>query len=243
MREYVRFFGFAMAAWLAVATMQAALDRGAIQGTVTDPQGAAVPAVEVTVTNTATNVSTKVSTNTAGFYLVPELVPGTYTVQFRSKGFSSLDIQNIQVTAGSKATVDGAMRVGELAQTVDVSAQAPLIEATASNFSTGIQQQLLDKVPILGRDIQNLVQLLPGITQSVGPSGATFGFDSQFGGFPDPTHIVGSGISVNGSQGGANAWYLDGTLNAALGPESVVVNPSPDAVSEFNLVDNGLAAE
>jgi len=75
MREYVRFFGFAMAAWLAVATMQAALDRGAIQGTVTDPQGAAVPAVEVTVTNTATNVSTKVSTNTAGFYLVRSWCP------------------------------------------------------------------------------------------------------------------------------------------------------------------------
>ena len=84
---------------------------------------------------------------------------------------------------------------------------------------------------------------MPGITQSVGPTGASFGFDSQFGGFPDPTHIVGSGISVNGSQGGANAWYLDGTLNATLGPESVVVNPSPDAVAEFNLVNNGLAAE
>ena len=85
----------------------------------------------------------------------------------------------------------------------------------------------------MGRDIQTLVQLLPGVTQSVGPSGSVFGFDSQFGGFPDPTHIVGSGISVNGSQGGANAWYLDGTLNAILGPESVVVNPSPDAVGEF----------
>jgi hypothetical protein len=84
---------------------------------------------------------------------------------------------------------------------------------------------------------------MPGITQSVGPTGSSFGFDSQFGGFPDPTHIVGSGISANGSQSGANAWYLDGTLNATLGPESVVVNPSPDAVSEFNLVNNGLAAQ
>ena len=243
MQRYVRFFRLSFTVWMAAAMLQAAIDRGAIQGTVTDPQGAAVPSVEVTVTNTATNTATRVVTNSTGFYLVPELVPGIYTVQFQSKGFSSLDIQNVEVKAGSKATVDGAMRVGELSQTVNVSAQQPLVEGTASNFSTGIQTQLLDKVPILGRDIQNLVQLLPGITQSVGPSGSTFGFDSQFGGFPDPTHIVGSGISVNGSQGGANAWYLDGTLNAALGPESVVVNPSPDAVSEFNLVDNGLAAE
>ena len=48
---------------------------------------------------------------------------------------------------------------------------------------------------------------------------------------------------MNGSQGGANAWYLDGTLNAILGPESVVVNPAPDAVSEFAMLNNGLAAE
>ena len=48
---------------------------------------------------------------------------------------------------------------------------------------------------------------------------------------------------MNGSQGGANAWYLDGTLNAILGPESVVVNPAPDAVSEFAMINNGLAAE
>ena len=115
------------------------------------------------------------------------------------------------------------------------------MEETASNFSTGVQAQILDQVPIVGRDIQTLVQLLPGVTQSTGPSGSVFGFNSQFGGFPDPTHIVGSGISVNGSQGGANAWYLDGTLNAILGPESVVVNPAPDAVSEFAMIDNGLA--
>ena len=133
--------------------------------------------------------------------------------------------------------------VGTVTDTVSVTAENPLVEGTASNFTTGVQPQLLDKLPIIGRDIQNLVQLLPGVTQSTGPSGSSFGFDSQFGGFPDPTHIVGSGISVNGSQGGANAWYLDGSLNATLGPEAVVVNPSQDAVAEFNIVDNGLAAE
>lgn len=94
-----------------------------------------------------------------------------------------------------------------------------------------------------GRDIQALIQLIPGVTQSTGPSGSLFGFNSQFGGFPDPLHLVGSGISANGGQGGANAWYLDGSLNAALGAENVVVNASPDAVAEFNAVDNGLAAE
>lgn len=222
---------------------QAAIDRGAIQGTVTDAQAAAVPKVRVEITNTATGVTTNTVTNDTGFYAVAELVPGIYTVRFQAQGFGTLELTKIEVKAGTTVTVDGSLKIGQLAETVNVQAEAPLIEQTASNFSTEVQPQILDQVPIIGRDIQTLAQLLPGVTQSTGPSGSVFGFNSQFGGFPDPTHIVGSGISVNGSQGGANAWYLDGTLNAILGPESVVVNPAPDAVSEFAMIDNGLAAE
>ncbi|HXF27157.1 MAG TPA: TonB-dependent receptor [Bryobacteraceae bacterium] len=243
MRCHLRLVLAAALALSAAVVSRAQLNRGQIRGTVSDAQGAVIPNAHVSVTNVATNVVNRLTTNNAGFYLASDLVPGTYAVQVQAAGFNKLDISNIEVQAGTTATVDGSMKIGQAAETIDVTAQTPLIEGTASNFSTSIQPQLLDKVPILGRDIQNLVQLLPGITQSVGPTGSGFGFDSQYGGFPDPTHIVGSGISVNGSQGGANAWYLDGTLNATLGPEAVVVNPSPDAVSEFNLVDNGLAAE
>jgi Carboxypeptidase regulatory-like domain len=243
LNSFLHFVVVAAIAMVVTSNASGQLNRGQIRGTVTDPQGAVVPAVEVTVTNVSTGQASHVTTNSAGFYLVPDLVPGTYTVGFQATGFARLEITSVQVQAGTAVTVDGNMRLGQTAESVNVSATPPLIESTASNFSTSIQAELLDKVPILGRDVQNLVQLLPGVTQSVGPTGSSFGFDSQFGGFPDPTHIVGSGISANGSQGGANAWYLDGSLNAALGPESVVVNPSPDAVGEFNLVNNGLAAE
>jgi carboxypeptidase family protein len=231
-------------ALLATVDLKAqSLNRGQIRGTVTDAQGAVVPAVDVLVVNTETNIVTKLTTNESGFYLATELVPGTYTVQFRPQGFEKLDINNVVVKSGTTITEDGVMRLGQVTETVNVSSAPPVVETTASNFTTSISTQIIDKVPIVGRDIQTLTQLMPGITQSVGPTGSSFGFDSQFGGFPDPTHIVGSGISANGSQSGANAWYLDGTLNATLGPESVVVNPSPDAVSEFNLVNNGLAAQ
>jgi hypothetical protein len=244
MKRQKDFILVAIFALLAVVNVGGqSLNRGQIRGTVTDAQGAVVPAVEVLVTSTETNLVTTLTTNQSGFYLATELVPGTYTVQFRAQGFEKLDISNVVVKSGSTITEDGVMRLGQLTETVNVSSAPPVVETTASNFTTSISTQIIDKVPIVGRDIQTLVQLMPGITQSVGPTGASFGFDSEFGGFPDPTHIVGSGISANGSQGGANAWYLDGTLNATLGPESVVVNPSPDAVSEFNLVNNGLSAQ
>jgi hypothetical protein len=102
-------------------------------------------------------------------------------------------LTKIGVKAGTTITVDGSMKVGQPAETVNVQAQVPLVEETASNFSVEVQPQILDQVPIVGRDIQTLAQLLPRMTQSTGPSGSVFGFNSQFGGFPDPTHIVGSG--------------------------------------------------
>ena len=233
-----------MAAILFTATtLFASLDRGQIQGTATDPQGAVIPGVAVTVTNVATGVSAHLPTNSTGFYLATDLVPGTYLVHFENKGFSPLDVTEVVVTAGTTTTIDGHLQVGSSSQHVEVKAEAPLMETTSSNFTTTLDKNYIENMPLQGRDIQTLAQLIPGVIQSAGPSGAAFGFNSQFGGFPDPLHLVGSSISANGGQAGANAWYLEGVTNGTVGAQAVVVNPSPDAVSEFNFVDSGLAAE
>ena len=232
-----------LAALAASALVRASLDHGNVQGLVTDPQGATIPGARVVVKNLDTSVSVVLTTNSAGLYLAPELVPGRYAVHAEAKGFTSIDITSVIVTANTTTEEDIQLKVGQTTQVIEVKATAALVQNTPSNFSTNLGSAIIQTVPLPGRDIQTLVQLIPGVTQSTGPSGAVFGFDSEFGGFPDPQHLVGSGISANGSQGGANAWYLDGSLNAALGAENVVVNPSPDAVSEFNVVDNGLAAE
>jgi hypothetical protein len=164
-------------------------------------------------------------------------------VRVSAAGFSSVDITDLTVTAGTTVRADAQLKVGAMTQSVEVKATAALIESAPSNFTTTLQTRYVSDIPLAGRDIQALVQLIPGITQSSGPSGVLFGFESQFGGFPDPLHFTGSSISANGGQGEANAWYLDGALNSSPMVENVVVNPSPDAVSEFNAVDNGLAAE
>lgn len=232
-----------LALFAGCASLFASPERGTIQGTVTDPQGAFIPGVQVLVKNVETGVEQHLTTNSAGFYLATELVPGKYLVQMKYTGFSTLEISGVTVTAGTTAVADAEMKVGEAAQSVQVTAEAPLVDHAPSNFTTAIDTHYIEDMPLQGRDIQTLVQLIPGVVQSAGPSGAVFGFNSQFGGFPDPMHFVGSAISVNGSQAGANGWYLEGSLNATVGAESTVVNPSPDAVSEFNLVSNGLAAE
>ena len=221
----------------------ASIDRGQIQGTVTDPQGGVVPGLAVVVTNVDTGVSVKLTTNSVGFYLAVDLVPGKYAIHIEAQGFSPLEITNVLVRAGTTTTADAQLKVGPTAQRVEVRAQAQLAQTTPSNFSSGVSQRYLENLPLEGRDIQTLVSLFPGVIQSSGPSGAVFGSNSQFGGFPDPLHLVGSMVSSNGGQAGANAWFLEGALNATVGAEAVTVNPSPDAVQEFNLVQNSLAAE
>src|SRR2546427_3814130 len=92
-------------------------------------------------------------------------------------------------------------------------------------------------------DALPIFYLMPGVNPVGGPPGSNFGFNSEFGSFPDPTHVLGSDLSVNGGQGGANAWYLDGNLNLTSLAENIAVDPSPDAVAEFQAITNAFAAE
>src|SRR5437870_3626364 len=163
----------------------AAINRGSIRGTVTDPQGAVMVGTHITITNMDTGVEQTTQTNSAGFYFLPELVPGPYKVHFEMPGFVAVDVGRVEVKANNESTVDMALKLGRTAQTVEVTAAVPLVETTASNFSVGIEQRYMQDLPVEGRDIQGMIALIPGVTQSNGPPGTLVGFNGgQFGGFP-----------------------------------------------------------
>ena len=225
------------------AALKAQINRGIIEGTVTDPQGAVVPGVDVTITAADTNVSVPTKSNSAGYYRVLDLVPGKYKAHFEIAGFSSLDVTEIEVPAGKETRVDVQLKLGETRQLVEVTAEVPLIETGASNFSTTLETNIVRETPLAGRDLTQLTFLIPGIANVGGPPGSNFGFNSEYGTFPDPTNTLGSNLAVNGGQAGANAWYLDGNLNLSSLAENIAVNPSPDAVQEFQAVTDAFAAE
>jgi hypothetical protein len=227
----------------AVVLLKAQINRGVIEGIVTDPQGAFVAGAEITITAVDTNVRLSSITNGAGYYRVVDLVPGKYRVYFASAGFSPVDVTDIQLPAGEVIRVDAQLKIGTTREVVEVKAELPLLETGAANSSTSLGTESIQQVPLQGRDLQQLVFLVPGINSVAGPPGSNFGFNSEFGTFPDPTHGLGSDISVNGGQGGANAWYLDGNLNLSGMGENVTVNPSPDAVGEFQAITNAFSAE
>ncbi|MGO9269856.1 MAG: carboxypeptidase regulatory-like domain-containing protein [Terriglobia bacterium] len=236
--------GLVVALTIATAgALRAQLNHGIIQGVVTDQTGAAVVNAPVTVTSADTGVSTPTKTNHTGYYRAVDLTPGRYSVRVEFRGFEPLEIVDVQVSAGQETKVDGQLKVGSTHQTVEVKAAESLLETTSANTSTSVESQIISDMPLPGRDLQQLVYLLPGVQSDAGPPGSNFGFNSQFGIFPDPTYVQGSDVSVNGGQGGANAWYLDGSLNVSTLSENINVNPSPDAVSEFQAVTSDLAAQ
>jgi hypothetical protein len=225
------------------SVLNAQINRGVIEGIVSDAQGAIVAGVQVEITSVDTNITARTTTNDSGYYRVGDLVPGKYRARFAFAGFSTIEMTDIDVPSGRVTRIDTALKVDATRQTVEVKADAPLIESSASNFSTTVETKTIQEVPMQGRDLQQLVFLIPGVNSVGGPPGSNFGFNSQFGTFPDPSNALGSNIAVNGGQGGANGWYLDGNLNLSNFAENVVINPTPDAVQEFQAITSGLGAE
>ena len=214
-------------AFCVAAKTQAQLNYGIVQGVVTDQSGAVVAGATVTVTSAETEVSTRTRTNSSGYYRAVDLTPGRYRVRVEAQGFNAVQVDDVRVFAGQEVEVDRQLILGAAHQTVEVMAAQPLLETASSNSSTTLESQIIEDMPLQGRDLQQIVYMLPGVQNDAGPPGSNFGFNSQFGIFPDPTYVQGSDVSVNGGQGGANAWYLDGSLNVSTLSENINVNPSP----------------
>ncbi len=224
-------------------SLRAQLNRGVAEGIVTDPQGGRIVGASVIVSNTETAISVTTITNDTGYFRVADLLPGKYKVRFAAPGFSPQEVNGLEILAGSAIRLDAELRVGGVQQQVEVSANTTLVETAPANYSTAVTDSMIESLPLQGHDLQQLVFLMPGVNNVGGPPGSNFGFNSQFGTFPDPTHLLGSAVSVNGGQAGGNAWYLDGSLNISGFGENVVIDPAPESVEEFQAITGGVAAE
>src|SRR5712692_6214755 len=119
---------------LTATTVNAQLNRGVIEGIVTDPQGAVIAGADVTITAVDTNVATVTKTNSTGYYRAVDLVPGRYRARFVAAGFKAVDVVDIDVAAGQTAKVDAALKLGSTQETVQVVGEVAMIETDASNF-------------------------------------------------------------------------------------------------------------
>jgi len=197
---------------------------GSIIGTITDPQGAAVPNAKVTVTSQTKGTSDVVQSNQDGNYSATHLIPDLYRVRIEGPGFKALELKDISVSADSAARVDGQFQVGGATETVEVTAEAPQLKTDRADVAIEFNQRYVEDLPVLNRNFTSFELLSPGTQKLVGWSHAA------------TENPQGSQqIFVNGQHFSGTGYELDGTDNQDPILGIIVVNPNLEAIQETKI--------
>jgi outer membrane receptor protein involved in Fe transport len=211
---------------------------GGIIGLVTDDSGAVLPGATVTATNQATNQARTAIAGTDGFYALPLLPPGLYNVAGSLAGFSPLTREGVRVTVAETARVDLTLKVGQVAESVVVQADAPLVETTNATLGIVIDEQKVVDLPLNGRNFTQLGTLIPGVVAPPAGLGGQAG-EATPGGFGAVT----AGFNVNGMRNQSNNFLIDGATNNDTFNTGFVLRPPPDAIQEFKILTHSYSAE
>jgi hypothetical protein len=208
---------------------------GSVSGLVTDPTGAAVPGVGITVTDIQRNVPFKTVTNAEGFYVVTPLPPGRYRVAAEKAGFRRYVLDDLPLSTQQKAAVNVTLELGAVTESVQVTGEAQLIETTTSTLGTITENKKIVDLPLNGRNIHSLVMLTPGV----------MGF-TVTGGMGESYEAAGRYL-VNGGRDSSTGVQLDGVaveMNSYIpGFTNYSAVPSVEGVQEFRIQTNAYAAE
>ena len=201
---------------------------GSINGRITDATGAVLPGVDVTVTNDATGQVRTNLTNEAGLYNVPLLISGTYTVEASLPGFRTEIRRGVLVEVDRTARVQIQLQVGVVTETVEVTADAPLVESESSSLGQVIDSKRVAELPLNGRHFLSLAALTPGVQ----PHSEGSNFAEQSG-----------SVSVNGAREAFNNFMYDGVDNNDPGPAQLIIIPNIDSIQEFKVQTSNFSAE
>src|SRR4051794_4767861 len=215
--------------------LQAQSTTAQITGTITDPTGAAVPDARIAIANDATGLSRETTSGTSGAYAITLLPPGTYRVGVSRDGFKPIMQSGVELRVDQVARLDFAMQVGSMSERIEVTANAPLLDAETSSLGQVIDQARVVSLPLNGRMTFRLVQLTPGVLSPSGASGQ-FG-DVSVGTFDD------SNFSINGGRSQSNEVLIDGVPANTGFLNLFTTIPSVDATQEFKVQSNSSSAE
>ena len=210
-----------LTALLAVSVWAADVN-GRIRGTVTDPSGAVVVGANVTATNAQTGVAYNATSNSTGAYEFLQLPVGTYNISATASGFQSFTANGIKLNIDQVYVQPISFKVGEGAQTVEVQANAVQVDTTNMQLNNVVEAKQIVDLPLIGRNWTQLELISPGVQSS----------SDRFGTF-----------SVNGAQAQQTSFLINGTDINDLPLNTTQYTPSPDALSEFNLITSSLNPE
>jgi len=209
---------------------------GEINGLVTDPSGAVVANLQVTLTNTATGEKRTTQTTSSGDYHFPALsIVGTYTIAISPKGFKAVKVEGIVISVGIISTHDIRLEVGGGNEQITVEAGAERVQTTESQLSDLVPRQVWQDMPLEVRNQNSFIELLAGAS-------------------PQDDSSNNRGAAVNGAREGAGDYLLEGVDNyeqgqAGRGQISIfdkggaAVSISPDAIQEYRVISNSFEAQ
>jgi hypothetical protein len=184
--------------------------RGSISGLVTDPTGAIVPGAKVLLQSPATGVKLATVSTAAGLYSFVSLAPGNYQITASAKGFETLVEKNITVTVDQVSSVNLSLKVGSVEEVVTVNEATALVETSNSTVGQLISSDTIDRVPLLTRNVFDLVQLSAGVTPANGApnSSSSFAIENISSGRPG---VDVSSYTINGAIVGSVYYMVDGS--------------------------------
>jgi outer membrane receptor protein involved in Fe transport len=220
-----------MAAAAAPAPARAQQQLAAMQGTVTDPTGAVLPGVSVTVTRLETGAARTTMTNERGVYRVQSLDPGRYQVAAELASYRKGVHADVTLSVGATLGLDFKLAPGDVTESVQVAARAIDIQTEKADISAVVEQKKIADLPLVGRNVLALAALQPGVN-----------------GIPTRTDFLqpeqGMGITAAGQRESANSATVDGmSINNGPWGGQVLLVPNAEAVQEFQVIANNPSAE
>lgn len=224
------------AAAMGAVPAMAQFDSAAVVGTVRDERGGTVPSAAVTILNLATGARASASSGESGDYVFPTVRIGTYKVSAEKQGFALGVAENVVVTVNARQRVDLTLKVGQVSEVVNVTAEAPLLETDSSSKGQVVMSRQMTELPVLGRTYSSLALLAPGVRQSQSGNQGSIAFRRE------------GSYNVNGLRSVFNNFLLDGVDNNFYGTtnqgfSNQAAQPSPDSVAEFRMMVNAYSAE
>ena len=202
---------------------------GTINGRVVDQSGAVIPGAQVSVTNTGTSIVRTTVSNAQGLYTLAALQAGTYDIKVDTAGFASSERKGITLLADSTLSLDFTMGVASAQQQVTVESGAPLVESTESSVNASLQVNEVQNLPVLNRQINSLVTLIPGAR----PAPITNGTKVE----------MMNGISVGGGRGLNVMTLVDGGDNKDDVLGGPLQNFTLEGIEEFRLISHQYDAQ
>jgi hypothetical protein len=211
-----------------VAIALAQVGTGSLNGTVSDPAGAAVPGATVRVVHDDTGVATTAVTTDAGTYTFPTLPVGPYTIDVEKSGFKKTVRSGVVIATATRSALDLHLEVGQVSESVNVTAEAPLLQSTSSDIGTSFAPKFMKDAPLFVsggfRNPENFVTYLPGVNGSAQDT-------SVNGGSRRSKEILIDGASHTNPESGGTAFAANGGVG------------SVEMFGEFKLLTSNFSAE